>query len=128
MSEKTKTREAERLLARLAEAGYPANLPTDDDEPTISQRCLHLLFVLVFGTAAHAGTLYALWGWFAVPLGAPHLGVPHLLGLFVLGSMLIPRKYRLRNSTKESLQWGSALAIFVPLWALGLGWVFHAMM
>ena len=58
---------------------------------------------------------HKLWGWFAVPLGAPVLALPHIWGLMILKGMVFFRAPR----DDEKPQW--SLMLTYPLIAWGLG-------
>jgi hypothetical protein len=68
----------------------------------------------------------ALWGWFAVPLGAPAIGLAHGLGIRLLMATAVPhpphddKKQRLGFQTTASMLYAGIL--------LGLGWCAHAWM
>lgn len=65
----------------------------------------------------------ALYGWFAVPLGAPALGWAHTLGLIVLASALSasprPGEARVTYGAEMTARWWR----FVQ--RMALGWVAH---
>jgi hypothetical protein len=86
-----------------------------------------LCTAIIFGTVGlclaailvRGFVLSVLWGWFAVPLGAPALGVVSALGLSVLLS------YLLHHTTGNK----SLSDVFIEaLAALSVGYVFHLFM
>lgn len=100
-----------------------------DEKPSGAALFLYFIFAVVFGTLARAAALVACWGWFAVPVGAPHLGAWHLLGLSALGQVLIPNYPRANEETTHgSMVVLMLMSLIVPLFALGFGWIYHAMM
>lgn len=68
--------------------------------------CLSLLWAFV---------IHQLWGWFAVPLGAPVLAVVHIWGLMILKGMLTWKQ----PAEDQKANW--SLMITYPLIAWGLG-------
>lgn len=101
-----------------------------DEKPGCAALLLYTLTTVVAGTALRALALMACWGWFVIPVGAPHLGGWHLLGLSILGQVLIPHypKTDEKGLTHEKMVLSLATAIAAPLLALAFGWFFHAMM
>jgi hypothetical protein len=73
------------------------------------------------------GFVYAqLWGWFAVPLGLPAVGMWHALGVAVLFRLLTLKGYPRPDNKNEAFE---AVATWVyPLLSLGFGWFYQAMM
>lgn len=74
--------------------------------------------LMAFGMAASvlwALVIWHLWGWFAVPLGAPILGLAHVWGLMILKGILTFRQ----PAEGEKQDW--LLMITYPLiaWAFG---------
>ena len=62
-----------------------------------------------------------LWAWFAVPVGAPHVGFIQMVGLILLLAAVQPRFYRYR----VKVNWRGTIidAIVTPLMLLGLGYL-----
>lgn len=79
------------------------------------------------------GTVYVfvawkLWGWFAVPVGAPHLGFVAAFGLYALAASILLWGFNVPEgqTTEYGLVLGAAKA-FVALILLFEGWVAHLM-
>ncbi len=87
--------------------------------------CLPLSFIW----CAYVTTV--LWDWFAVPLGAPHIGVFHAYGLALLAAVMVRgygSKRKPERSASETLK--DALhafwcAVFAPAFILLFGWLAH---
>lgn len=71
--------------------------------------------------------LSILWGWFAVPLGLPPIGIAWAIGVATVVGMLAG-SYSEDKEDKDD-GWKKVIVLFVaPLIALGVGWVAHASM
>ena len=69
--------------------------------------------------------LSVLWVWFAVPLGAPAVGVIQAMGIALLVSFLTYQHIRSpkkEQSTAEAIGDATGMALMYPLIALGVGW------
>jgi hypothetical protein len=68
--------------------------------------------------------MYKLWGWFAVPVGAPHLSLAHVIGLSLLAGIFVGTN-RLRPNKATKGDWKEAVAqlVLAPAFAIGLGYV-----
>jgi hypothetical protein len=69
--------------------------------------------------------LSVLWGWFAVPLGLPVVGVVQAMGVALLVGLLTYRSIttaKLEQSAQEKWTDAIASAITTPSVALGVGW------
>ena len=71
-----------------------------------------------------------LWLWFAVPLGAPVLGWPHLFGLAVLSHFFTGVRPDYMDGAseddKEIREWTMSLGL--PPLSLLFGWMWHSFM
>jgi hypothetical protein len=72
-----------------------------------------------------------LWGWFAVPLGAPGVSIWHAAGLgallsVFLGSRGIPVADK--SDAGAALLLGITYSVLIPLLGLAAGWVAHVNM
>lgn len=72
-------------------------------------------------TIEQGWVLSILWGWFAVPLGAPAISIPGAIGMAILLSTMLMR--RRREESDEP--WYEAFVFHAtkPLVALGIGWI-----
>lgn len=100
----------------------------EDDTPSTAASILYYVTTIPLGTLARAYVLRVLWDWFALPLGAPHLGAWHLTGLALLGTAALPYYKKGKDLTNRRMFDGYLDLVLAPLVVLGLGWVFHALM
>ena len=68
--------------------------------------------------------LMHLWGWFAVPLGAPRITLGLAVGVNLLVSYLTSRTPA-QDRSDDYLARSISFAIFEPAIALGIGYVVH---
>lgn len=70
---------------------------------------------------------WVLWGWFAVPLGAPEVPFVHMIGLMVL---LMAFKGSTKPQKNDDRDWEQTIANFVliPPITVGIGWIVKAFM
>ena len=84
-----------------------------------------MLALLAVSTLWKGYVLSVLWVWFAVPLGAPAVGMIQAMGIALLVSFLTyqhissPKK---EQSTAEAMGDAVAMALMYPLLALCIGW------
>jgi hypothetical protein len=89
----------------------------------------------------HAFALSILWGWFAVPLGLPPVGLWHAAGLRIVygtltghgwipGAVATMEIYKRLIPENDFLpKWGAILlGILSPAIAIAIGWVVHLLM
>ena len=73
-----------------------------------------------------------LWGWFAVPLGAPSITFWHAAGLGALLSVFLGSRGMPpvpdKSEAGAMMLLGFLYSVFVPLFGLAAGWVAHANM
>lgn len=86
------------------------------------------LAISVFWGGFVASTL---WGWFAVPLGAPGINIWHAAGLgallsVFLGSRGIPVVEK--SDAGATVLLGIIYSVLIPLLSLAAGWVAHVNM
>ena len=88
-----------------------------------------ILVLIVPSSAWAAFVASRIWLWFAVPLGAPRIGVAHMMGLALIVSMY--RYTGPENSGGKDTDDGADLfgkfiarAFFVPLFGLGLAYLY----
>lgn len=80
-------------------------------------------FLMVPKMALHAWGLWLMWAWFILPLGAPHLGYWHAMGLdaaLALITMGAVTKVEEDANTRIGLMITKMVA--VPI-VVGLGWI-----
>lgn len=65
--------------------------PTDEQEARGLGLWLASLPVILLTVAARGAALSPLWGWFVVPLGAPHMGWLDAAGLSLVATVLVNR-------------------------------------
>lgn len=92
-----------------------------------------LLVTFVSGMILSLSRAYSakvLWYWFAVPLGLRPIGFWHAMGLATLTYVFTARIVELHKpageekSTKELVADHVAHAILLPVFLLGLGWIY----
>jgi len=66
-------------------------IPTNEERDGIPKGSLAAIILLVPANAYSAFIVYKLYGWFAVPIGAPILGWAHIWGLVILLEVLTLR-------------------------------------
>lgn len=76
-----------------------------------------------FGIAMRGFCLYKFWGWFAMPLGAPQIGVLHAYGISMLLCVFMPQG---ASNSKDSK--GNYNIVLTPLLYLLFGWIIHLFM
>lgn len=69
--------------------------------------------------------IHILWAWFAVPLGAPAIGVAHAYGLSVLFGLFLNIRGLKIGEQKDDSQWSASVTVSVlmPALALLFGWI-----
>lgn len=71
--------------------------------------------------------LHILWGWFVVPLGAPHIGVAWAIGLAAIASMAVGHKGKNKGDEPDTAE-NLTFLFLGPLVILGVSWIAHAAM
>jgi hypothetical protein len=70
--------------------------------------------------------LEIMWGWFAVPLGAPDITVAHAIGIALLVQMFV--SHTSKSDDKSSFLSTILTGFFISLMYLVLGAIIHAFM
>lgn len=89
--------------------------------------------LLTASNIALSGLVFmSLWQWFAVPLGAPTIGILHALGLVLLAQfpftgviLNLDRIDReaMKSARVQALRTGVRTVVILTLWLMG--WVYH---
>lgn len=91
----------------------------------------------VLGQIVTAWALVMLWDWFvAARFGLPLLGLAEVLGLSLIGRLLIAppkfeKNYRKDTDTRTTREkWVDLIAfsVLLPVLAVGMGWIYRALM
>ena len=79
-------------------------------------RVILLVLSVPVASVIRGWVLSILWGWFAVPLGVPPIGVVHMMGLSILFSLLLHANADDKDfaTVKETAR-ALAVAVGVPL-------------
>ena len=93
------------------------------------------LFAYYIAAGIYSGFVFStLWGWFAVPLGFPVIGVAHAIGLLtVLSYPLIGVTMKLEAISESEFSFEHYVShlfkgLAVVSIALGYGWIVHRFM
>lgn len=90
-----------------------------------------LIAILVVGVLAKGVALSVLWGWFAVPLGLPDIGIAHAIGVSVIFSLLA---HHASIKKEEGYDLSELIAkllgytIAWPMIAIGIGYIVKSFM
>lgn len=127
--------ERERLKAvadaRKAKAeARKAHIQQNTDEPTLTTGAILMWWIILLPvwTITFAFTTKVLWNWFAVPMGAPHISLWIAAGIALLARTILMTQANtteLQMSATKRLTYAWSYAIFVPAFALFLGWIYH---
>lgn len=79
--------------------------------------------VFLVGTLLSGVVVVDLWCWFAVPLGAPEIGLFHALGLRLL---VFPRSAVVESGEKPGKIIAVGIVFSLVTW--GLGWLYASLM
>lgn len=90
------------------------------------------LVALPFTIALRGWAISYLWLWFVVPLGVVPIGIAHACGISVIVAVLATRVAK-SDPDEEKGPWHDVIvtllvSVFMPLFALGMGAIFHALM
>jgi hypothetical protein len=68
-----------------------------------------------------------LWGWFIVPLGAPHIGIAHAMGLALIVGLLTARPDLEDHEGEAAKRFGKAISqgVIGALVVWGMGFILH---
>ena len=94
------------------------------EHKTTGWELLALILLTPFEVAWSGFVLVKLWAWFIVTtFNLPALRIPQALGLCLIAKFLTSSTSdaKEKHSTGEAI----ALSIFVPLFALFFGWIYH---
>lgn len=97
-------------------------------------RLLLVVLCLPFGMLTRGWALAKLWEWFAVPIGAPALGLVEAIGLALLVAFLTARissadvEADRRKSFNEAIFSMLSMTFMFPLMIIGIGYVVHEFM
>ena len=88
------------------------------------------LLYLVLGSMLRGWVFSVLWGWFIVPLGGPHIGIAHAIGISMVVSFLT---YQHQDASDGKSASDTAITVIVigvvqAFMALAMGYVVHSFM
>ena len=86
---------------------------------------LGLLVLAFLAPIANGFALSWLWFWFITPLGVPVIGTAHAIGISMIARWVTDHNAATKERTPAEL---AGLIIFMPLLALGFGWLAHLFM
>lgn len=87
-----------------------------EEEPSNKEQIAVFAFMFPL-LALEAVVCSDLWGWFAVPLGAPEVGTWQMCGLLILYAIV---QMRPRKQPKDPMVWTLTFALmFLLLWGFG---------
>jgi hypothetical protein len=100
----------------------------------LTMGCIVILLIIPIGIFMRAWALTMMWGWFVTPFGLMHLGYAHALGLascvaLFSGVTGLQNKDDDEDKTIWTLVGKTFVgAVIIPLFVVGMGWVFHQYM
>lgn len=98
------------------------------DEPTALSLWMQLVGVLATVVVLpiwRGFVTMKLWGWFAVPIGAPRVGLAVAIGLTFLIAHVVYRESPIQKKTDKEVLTGLLTVTLAPALSLGLGWFVH---
>ena len=99
----------------------PANEKPKESSDEMLAGCLMLLIGIPLSVLSRAWGGWLLWGWFALPLGAPEIGPATFYGLGLVLSMANPGP--IMSNDKET---GVSLLMYIVVWWLSVGFGYLA--
>lgn len=81
---------------------------------------LSRLLLTAASIALTAIAVAILWRWFLVPFGIPEIGAMHAMGLVATIRLVAVAPLLVKDEKEDHRAW---LALLLPMWVLGMGWI-----